>query len=742
MQAAVRALPVAWVLAVATGPAGAASSGDLPHTTGTIVVDGVIDEAAWSEALRVDVDIETRPGENTPAPVKTTAYLIENGRSLFVAFDAEDPEPQKIRAYLRDRDSAFNDDFVGIVIDTYGDERRAFEFFANPLGVQMDLTNDDINRNEDESWDAIWDSSGKIGDSGFVVEMEIPLSQLRFPRLDGKQTWGIDVLRFYPRDHRYRLSNNPQDRSRNCYLCQFRKVRGLEGAEPSRDLEIVPTVTALQAQTTDDPGVEPLSSGSVDTELGVSVRWGVTPDTTLNLAVNPDFSQVEADAAQLDINNQFALFFPEKRPFFLEGADYFNTPFNAVFTRSVADPSIGVKVTGKRGDHTYGFFAAEDDVTNLIFPGAFESDSESLSQKNTTLVGRYSQGFGNASSIGALVTNRSGDGYDNTVAGFDLNWKINDQHRLQVQHLRTSTEYPETVAIEFDQPVGRFDGDGTFVIYDYDSRDWFAYLRHRERSDGFRADAGFIPQVDTNTQVVGLGRAWHGKEDNWWSRMHVVADWDITHDEDGRVLEREVEAEFYINGPMQSHMEIGVGKSNLLYDDEMFAGSNVTLFAEFQPRGGLVIGTWSRFGDQVDFSNTRLGDERRIEFWTRWNINRNWLLRYDGTFVTLDTKEGPNIFDAAVHDVRLTWHFSVRSFLRVTTQWQDVKRNQDVYVDTVDARERDVGRQLLYSYKINPQTVFFLGYSDALLDDDSLTGLTTTDRTWFMKVGYAWTPNL
>ena len=718
------------------------SSGDLPRTQGSIVIDGVIDDAAWAEALQVDIDIETRPGENTPAPVKTTAYLIENGRSLFVAFDAGDPEPRRIRAYLRDRDSAFNDDFVGIVIDTYGDERRAFEFFANPLGVQMDLTNDDVNGNEDESWDAIWDSAGKIGDGGFVVEMEIPLSQLRFPKLDGMQTWGIDLLRFYPRDRRYRLSNNPQDRSRNCYLCQFEKIRGLEGAEPSRDLEIVPTLTALQASSTEDPGIESLSSGSVDTEFGVSARWGVTPDTTLNLAVNPDFSQVEADAAQLDINNQFALFFPEKRPFFLEGADYFNTPFNAVFTRSVADPSVGVKVTGKRGDHTYGFFAAEDDVTNLIFPGPFGSDSESLSQENTTLVGRYSKGFGRASSIGALVTSRSGDEYENTLGGVDLNWKINDQHRLRVQHLRTTTRYPESVATEFEQPLGRFDGDGTFVLYDYDSRDWFVGLRHRDRSEGFRADAGFIPQVNTNTQVVRLGRVWHGKKGSWWSRMQVDGDWDITHDEDGRLLEREVEAEFYVNGPMQSHMEIGVTKRNLLYDDVMFDETKFTLFAEFQPRGGLLLGTWSRFGDQVDFDNTRLADERRIESWARWNINRNWLLRYSGTFVSLDTKEGPNIFDASVHDVRLTWHFSARSFLRLTTQWQDVERNQDVYLDSVDARERDVGRQLLYSYKINPQTVFFLGYSDALLDDDSLNGLTTTERTWFMKIGYAWTPEL
>ena len=124
----------------------------------------------------------------------------------------------------------------------------------------------------------------------------------------------------------------------------------------------------------------------------------------------------------------------------------------------------------------------------------------------------------------------------------------------------------------------------------------------------------------------------------------------------------------------------------------------------------------------------------------RWNIGRHFLLRYDGVFVKLDRKDGARIFDAAVHDLRLTWQFSVRSFLRLTTQFQDIERNPASYSDTVDSRSRDVGRQLLYSYKINPQTVFFLGYSDALIDDDNLSGLTTTDRTWFMKVGYAWTP--
>ncbi|MGI9219845.1 MAG: carbohydrate binding family 9 domain-containing protein, partial [Woeseiaceae bacterium] len=169
-----------------------ADKASMPRTSNSIEIDGVLDDAAWQHAAKIELEYETHPGENIPALVETTAYVIEDGARLYIAFDARDPDPSKIRAYLQDRDSAWNDDFVGVVLDTYNDERRAFEFFSNPLGVQMDLTNDDVNQIEDSSWDAIWDSAGSITEQGFIVEMEIPLSQLRFPRKQGKQTWGID----------------------------------------------------------------------------------------------------------------------------------------------------------------------------------------------------------------------------------------------------------------------------------------------------------------------------------------------------------------------------------------------------------------------------------------------------------------------------------------------------------------------------------------------------------------------
>ncbi len=717
-----------------------ASTARIPNTSLEIRIDGRLDEDAWRNATQIEIDKETRPGENIPAKVTTTAYILEDGESLFIAFDARDPDPSAIRAFLRDRDSAWNDDFVGVVLDTYNDERRAFEFFANPLGVQMDLTNDDVNGNEDSSWDAIWDSAGRIHDAGYVVEMEIPLSQLRFPSNQAEQTWGIDLLRFYPRDHRYRFSNNALDREVNCYLCQMSKISGLENAKPSRDLEIVPTIPASQTESTDDPGVVPLDGSGADGEVGVSIRWGITPDLTANFAVNPDFSQVEADVAQLDVNNQFALFFPERRPFFLEGADYFNTPMRAVFTRTVADPTVGAKLTGKRGKNTFGAFMAEDDVTNILFPGAFGSDGTTLDGGNTAFVGRYSRSFGDASSVGALLTSRQGDDYHNHVGGLDMRWRINDNHNLQVQYLRTDTEYPDEVATEFDQPLGSFDGTGAYVGYNYSSREYGMYVRHLDKSNDFRADSGFIPRVDSSTQVIGGRRTWYGDEDDWYNELRINGDWDITHDDQGRVLEREVEAYFSISGPMQSFVQVGGLNRDVLFDDILFEETKISLYGEVKPKGGLSLGVFSRWGDQVDFSNSRLGDQVLIEPFVNWNVNTHLLLRWESVFVSLDTQDGQQIFDAEVHDLRATWQFSRRSFLRLTTQYQSVERNQDVYLDEVDSKSERLGAQLLYSYKLNPQTVFFLGYSDNHVDDDDLEKLTATDRTLFMKIGYAWTP--
>ncbi len=189
---------------------------------------------------------------------------------------------------------------------------------------------------------------------------------------------------------------------------------------------------------------------------------------------------------------------------------------------------------------------------------------------------------------------------------------------------------------------------------------------------------------------------------------------------------------------MQSYMQIRFRTGEEMADGVLFDISNISVYAQFQPRGGVSLGSFVKYGDQIDFANTRLGDQLYLEPFLNWNINRHLLMRLQGAFASLDTKQGEKIFDASVFDARLTWQFNLRSFVRVTIQRSDISRNPDVYIDTVDEQSKNMGRQLLYSYKINPQTVFFLGYSDQYVDDDDLDGLTASGRSWFMKIGYAW----
>ncbi len=244
---------------------------DVPRVEADVTVDAYLDEAIWEKALRVTLDWETRPAENEPAPAKTEGFIAYDGKSLYVAFIAHDPEPEKIRAHLTDRDRMFQDDFVGVVLDTFNDERRGFEFFVNPLGVQGDLFQDDIRGNEDSSYDTIWNSAGRITDDGYIVEMELPMRSLRFAASDEPQIWGIDFIRIYPRDERRQFRMYKADRNLACYLCEFQKFSGFAGADPGNNLQIVPTVTAARTDSRPDYG-QPFENGEADIEPSLDVE--------------------------------------------------------------------------------------------------------------------------------------------------------------------------------------------------------------------------------------------------------------------------------------------------------------------------------------------------------------------------------------------------------------------------------------------------------------------------------------
>jgi hypothetical protein len=490
------------------------------RATSAIKVDGVLDEQAWRDALSISLDIEYLPADNQPAPVDTDVLLTYDNNNLYVAFKAFDPDPSAIRAHLMDRDEIqtfVQDDNVLFMIDTFNDERRAFQFRINPLGVQADAIFSELDRIEDFSWDVIWESKGRITSEGYVVEVAIPMNQLRFPAGDQVQTWGFSFGRSYPRNVRHRIAEGRRDRNVSCVLCQIPTVTGFEGIKAGRNLVVTPTVTADRTDIREDLPNGDLEGGDENLEAGLDVRWGVTPNYTLNATVNPDFSQVEADVAQLNVNERFALFFPEKRPFFLEGIDFFSTLMPSVFTRTVASPDWGGKLTGKQGKNAIGVFATQDTVNNILIPSNQGSSFTSIDEDVLGSVLRYRRDVGKGSTLGVLYTGREGDEYHNRVAGLDGFFRLSDRDTVNVQYLRSNTQYPGEVAEEFGQPDGEFDAGALEILYSHQERGWDLFARYRDFEEGFRADFGFMPRVDMRrAAIVANKKIWPDENKETW----------------------------------------------------------------------------------------------------------------------------------------------------------------------------------------------------------------------------------
>jgi len=707
--------------------------------TSEITIDGTVDESAWESALHLSLDYEVRPGENITPPVRTEVFITHDDHRVLVAFRAYDPEPERIRARFHDRDRMWPDDWVGIVIDTFNDERRAYEFMSNPLGVQTDAINDDVQRRFDTSWDAIWHSAGRLTEFGYEVEMAIPFNQIRFQGGDGAQVWGFDAIRSYPRSDRHHIGLFPRDRGANSYLAQAKKIEGFEGASPGRNLEIVPTLTAIGNQQLPDFPDSDESEKSTKAELGASVRWGVTPNVTLSAAINPDFSQVEADAVQLGINQQFALYFPEARPFFLESADYFNTRLNLLYTRTVADPAAALKLTGKIGRHTFGVFSATDQVTNLIIPGNQGSDQGSFDASNLSTVGRYRYDFGMNSTIGAMVTDREGSGgYFNRVASADAHLRFSESDSLMANIAWSDTAYSDEMIAEFELEEDRVSGHAFEMEYRHSVRKWFAFAEAGDRDDGFRADLGFMPRVGYREIKGGGGLLWWGDEDDPYNRLELGLVGRHTDDQEGDLLSRGAALWMEYSGPLQSEIEVRLTGRDQIYDGVKFENLLMPRFRfHIRPSALFRIELGGLFGDWIDFDNVQPASRVELNSEISLNIGRHFSAFVEYIYSTLDV-DGGRLFTAQVPQTKIVWQFNARTFVRVIVQYTDIERNPVLYDDPsdIDGLERDFFVQLLFSYKVNPQTVFFLGYSENGLENQDYS-MTTVDRTLFLKIGYA-----
>lgn len=726
-------------LAVQQTGAAASPVQEIPHLHSALTIDGRMDEPAWQDGLEIALAYEVQPGDAIAAIVETRCRLGYDDEAFYLGCHALDPEPESIRAHLTDRDTAFGDDWIGVYLDTFNDARRGYGFFANPLGVQMDLSRNEAGGGdeEDTAWDTIWDAAGSLTEDGYIVEIAIPFRSLSFQRTVGAQTWGITVQRNHERSIRRVFASTPFRRSRNCTLCQLDRFTGFAGAEPGHDVELTPTLTANRSErATGRPG--DLDDRSERAEAGLTATWGLTPNLILAATANPDFSQVEADSPQLEVNERFALLFPEKRPFFLEGADVFDTFFNAVHTRTIADPDWGLKLTGKEGRHAFGVFAARDALTSLLLPGSQESRLASLDEESTDAVVRYQRDVGESSTVGALTTSREAAGYRNQLAGFDSLVRWSDHDTLEFQVLGSRSEYPDAIVQRFGQPAGGFSDTAWTAEYMHATDEWFLGGAYEDVGRDFRADLGFMPQVDFRRGNLVAGYTWWGEEDDPYTRVDVVLDWERLEDQQGHLLEEEVDGEVSFQGPLQSFFDYEVD-----YGDQNFGGVRFrnllahSVAFEMQPSGSLTFGLEAAFGDTIDSVNVRPAEHLVLTPSLTLRPGRHLRLSAFHARRELEVAAG-RLFTEEVSELVAIYQFDVRTFLRLILQRQAQRREVERFAVPAEPTAEDVLAQLLFSYKINPHTVAFLGYSETRSRRPEL-GLEPTDRTVFLKIGYAWT---
>ncbi|HVP06227.1 MAG TPA: DUF5916 domain-containing protein, partial [Candidatus Acidoferrum sp.] len=482
---------------------------NVTRLTGEIKIDGQLDEPGWTTAAVATGFCETNPGDQVKPPVESKALVTYDQNKLYIALIAWD-DPKTIRASMCDRDNIFSDDYFGIMMDTYGDASWAYELFVNPYGIQGDLRQYS-NGNEDAGFDIVWESKGIITDSGYQVEIAIPFSSLRFPNTP-EQTWRATFWRDRQRDVRRKFAWAALNRDESCFLCQFGTLTGIRDIKPGSNLEFLPNVVASKAGALQD-GQDvnsPFINDNAKAEISLNGRYALTSTSSAELTVNPDFSQVESDATQIDVNSPYALYYNERRPFFQEGSDLFSSYITTVYTRAIYSPQVASKLTGKFGRTSVAYLLARDDNTPILIPLA-ERSAYWHNGKSTSNIVRVKRTFLEDSFLGGFFTDRRLDhGGSGTVMGGDGMVRFSKHYRLSFQALASRTGEPndtsltsgaDTTTFERGRHTLTYDGEtywghALYARFDRDARLWNGYVQYQEYSPTFRADNGFVTQND------------------------------------------------------------------------------------------------------------------------------------------------------------------------------------------------------------------------------------------------------
>ncbi len=713
---------------------------EVHRRSGPITIDGDLNDAGWKNAARSDVFTEALPIPNKRARQRTEALITYDSNYLYIAMIAYDDHPERIRASMVNRDQIWDDDFMGIILDTYGDATRAFEVYTNPLGVQGDLfwtTN-----SEDQSYDMVFNAESKITSDGWQTEIRIPFSSLRFPDKT-VQNFHVSFWRNWPRDADYKFSWAPINFFIPCAFCQLGSLTGIESIRPAGTLELLPALVASQDATISDPGIPDsrLTNGPVLVKPSLGIRYAIGPATGLEAAIKPDFSQVEADQAQVSVNSTFALFYPEHRPFFQDGSDLYSTLLPAVYTRSINSPLAVAKAIHRDATTSFLYLSGYDEHSPVIIP--LEERSIILPDvgKSLSNILRVSHSFANDAYLGILGTDRRYENNgSNTVGGLDGRVNLFENVELLGQALLSYTQESNTHQIGsstlFDNGRHTVELDGEHYLGDMS---YFALQRYTqtvdlhaeyaETSPTFRAGNGFVTANDFRGVLAWAGDKYPLVGQPHWMKwlqevdgtFTVAQDWNF----DAITKRKAYRAQLDISLIGQTALHIFYRGYTERFQNITFPGLHqwdltwITKFDQSIAMGGEV--TLGRIIART-VSPPSTGKEADITFWVRLKPFERILIEPTWTFSQLTSDSGGQFYSGSIYFARISYQFSRDLNFRAIVQYDNFARQFDV--------------DPLITYKVNPFTSFYIGSTHTYSAFDETSPLRATDRQFFAKVQY------
>jgi len=748
LPAAALAALLAAALAGAAQPARAADDAEgspeirIQRAAGAIVIDGDLSDPGWQGATQVETFFETNPADNTPASVKTVAHLAYDDRYLYAAFEFFDPDPASIRAPLGVRDYVPSyTDYGGLIIDSKHDGKTGVLLLANPRNVQYDAITDDVTGNEDSSYDVYWDSATRIDARGWVLEMRVPFSSLRYTAAD-PQTWGILLYRNRPRNFRVQMFSAKLPRGSNCFVCHANPLTGLSGLPKGGHLVAAPYVSGKDERLPQGGAgtAGALGTARARADGGLDVKWTPNANNAVDATINPDFSQVESDVAQISTNQRFALFYPEKRPFFLEGLQLYSTPIQAVYTRSITSPRWGGRATGEIGSTSYTVLVTEDrGGGQVIEPGPLSSSFVAQDFGSRAAIGRARYEVGR-SFASVLVTDRedAGGGY-NRVIGPDFQWRPNAANVLTGQLLLSDTQNPNRPDLTAAWTGQHLVSEAFDLNWNRSTRTWDDNLEAKDFGGGFRADDGFVPQVGFRELRGSTGYSFY-PEHALANRIRPFLFADYVTDQVGAPLLRRVQPGVGMNGIWNGYAELDFNDDRVRAASRLFDRRQLLYTLNMTPAPPFSVSLSGFLGQEIDFDNVRPGHGGSVasQFTLRPtdHLAVDLYLTYNWLDVTAGGQSG-RLFTADVARVRIVYCFDARTFLRLVGQDVRVDRHPSLYLAAVTPRDDARSLSALLGYRLDWQTVLYLGYDDERAIVDASGRLLPSSRTWFFKASYA-----